>query len=205
MESIEAQQAAGGLAGLFSLHRAELRRFLNARCGNADEAEDLLQDLWIKASAQPSGPIANGRAYLFRMASNLILDARRAQQRAMARDRKWSDVDGDGSALPEDRPDPTLPADEALAQAQEARLVRQAIATLPPGAQRALRLHRIDGLPQAQVAEIMGISRSGVEKHLAVAMKHLRNALLDCGLIGPATSKGQKPSRGGEPRQEQRP
>ena len=82
----DADRAAGGLAGLLAGHRAELLRFLAARCGDAEEAQDLLQDLWIKASAQAEGPIANGRAYLFRMANNLVLDRRRAQQRAMRRD-----------------------------------------------------------------------------------------------------------------------
>ena len=78
-----------GLAGLFVLHRGELLRFLSARCGNRDEAEDLIQELWIKAESAASGPIANGRAYLFRMANNLFLDRRRAHQRTMARDRMW--------------------------------------------------------------------------------------------------------------------
>ena len=36
------------------------------------------------------GPIANGRAYLFRMANNLALDRVRRRQRAMRRDRAWS-------------------------------------------------------------------------------------------------------------------
>ena len=71
------------------LHRAELLRFLFARCGDRDEAQDLIQELWIKAESAACGAIANGRAYLFRMANNLVLDRRRAQHRAMARDRNW--------------------------------------------------------------------------------------------------------------------
>ncbi|MDD3797586.1 MAG: RNA polymerase sigma factor [Novosphingobium sp.] len=202
MQSDKAETADGGLAGLFAHHRAELLRFLAARCGGAEEAEDLLQELWIKASDQPSGPIANGRAYLFRMANNLVLDMRRAQQRAMARDRNWLEAEGYGTEPAEDRPDPALPADEEIARQQEADLVRQAITKLPPGAQRALRLHKLEGRGHAEVARIMGISRSGVEKHLAVAMKHLRNALADCGLLSIAASKGQTAIRGGEPRKD---
>lgn len=205
MHSENADTAEGGLASLFSHHRAELLRFLVARCGNREEADDLLQDLWIKAADQPSGPIANGRAYLFRMANNLVLDRRRAEHRAMARDRAWVEADGHLGVDPEDRPDPALPADEAIMQSQEAEMVRQAIASLPPGAQKALRLHRLEGYPQAEVAQIMGISRSGVEKHLAVAMKHLRNALADCGLFPAAASKGQSGIRGGEPRKDSEP
>jgi len=201
----DADRAAGGLAGLLAGHRAELLRFLAARCGDAEEAQDLLQDLWIKASAQAEGPIANGRAYLFRMANNLVLDRRRAQQRAMRRDHQWLDEAGGGTAPVEDRPDPALPADAEMERREEAEMLHRAIASLPPGAQRALRLHRIEGRPQGEVAEIMGISRSGVEKHLAVAMKHLRNALADCGYPPGAASHAQGQAGGDVPRSDLRP
>lgn len=181
-----------GLAGLLALHRAELLRFLGARCGDRDEAEDLIQELWIKAGNAASGPIANGRAYLFRMANNLVLDRRRAHQRSMARDRTWlREGPGDeGDAL--HRPDPAEAPDEALAREQERAMIELAISKLPPGARRALRLHRIEGHPQGEVAAMMGISRSGVEKHLAAAMRHLREALRDCGYFAGAASQQQQ-------------
>jgi RNA polymerase sigma-70 factor (ECF subfamily) len=57
--------------------------------------------------------------------------------------------------------------------------IASAIAALPEGAAQAFRLHKIDGLSHAEVAARLGISRSGVEKHIAVAMKHLRRLLAD--------------------------
>lgn len=197
--------ANDGLTRLFELHRAELVRFLRARCGDAADAEDLMQELWLKLAGTTTGPIANGRAYLFRMANNLVLDQLRTRRRAMARDRVWIDASGPTAENIEDQPDPALPADEMLMREQEAALLHRAIATLPPGAQRALRLHRIDGLGQAEVARIMGISRSGVEKHLAVAARHLRAALADCGLLPIAASGPQGARRGGQPSTESRP
>jgi len=190
----------GGLAQLFEEHRQELLRFLAARCGDPAQAEDFLQELWIKAAAHSGGPVANGRAYLFRMANNLVLDGVRASRRAMARDRAWIEPDAAPDTLPEDRPDPALPADEAFARQQEAEILEQAISELPQGAQRALRLYRIEEMSQADVAREMGISRSGVEKHLAVAMKHLRNKLSDCGLLSAAASHEQGIVRDGETR-----
>jgi len=179
-----------GLAALVGIYRADLRAFLTARCGDPGEAEDLLQELWLKASGLAAGPIANGRAYLFRVANNLVLDRVRARHRAMHRDRNWLE-DTSGGLAAEDRPDPTLAADEALLRDEEARILREAIAELPPGARRALELHRFENHDQAEVARIMGISRSGVEKHLATAMKHLRRALADCGYFDAAASRGQ--------------
>jgi len=126
-----------------------------------------------------------------------VLDALRGRRRAMTRDRHWLVEDGGGDSPPEDRSDPSLPADEAIARGQEVERLRAAIAALPPGAREALRLFRIDGKPQSEIAAIMGISRSGVEKHLALAMRHLRNALADCG-SGDAAASAKQGAHGSE-------
>lgn len=185
---------ASGLSEFVQQHRADLARFLAARCGDAALAEDLLQDLWIKATSQASGPVANPRAYLFRMANNLVLDHHRSMHRTMVRDREWMDADGSAPTEVEDLADPAIPADEAIAREQEARLVQGAISRLPPGSRRAFHLCRIEGRKLEEAARILGISRSGVEKHLAVAMKNLRADLTNCGLIGSAASIEHKGS-----------
>lgn len=180
----------GGLAALVGIHRAALLAFLTARCGDAAEAEDLLQDMWLKLANTPAGPVQNPRSYLFKVANNMVLDRLRTRQRAMRRDREWIG----GASVPsgvEDRPDPGPRAEDQLLQQEEDAVLRRAIETLPPGARRALQLHRFEGHGQADVAAIMGISRSGVEKHIATAMRHLRQALADCGYFGPAASVGQ--------------
>ena len=195
--------AGDGLAALYHQHRRDLLRFLTARCGDATLAEDLMQDLWIRLNAHASGPVSQGRPYLFRMANNLVLDSARARHRRMARDRGWIESDGPCPPLPEARPDPAPPADEDLARAQETLMLSAAIATLPPGARQALQLYRLDEHSQSEVAKIMGISRSGVEKHLAVAMKHLRQRLMDCGLIRAAASGETGQAGGGKAQGEQ--
>ncbi|AMK25252.1 MULTISPECIES: RNA polymerase sigma factor [unclassified Sphingobium] len=193
-----------GLARLLEVHRAELLRFLCGRCGSRDEAQDVMQDLWIKARAQPAGPIGNPRAYLFRMANNIVLDRLRAAQRAMRRERAWLEEDHGGVAeAPEVRIDATEPVDEAIARRQEAEILRSAIAGLPEGAARALRLYRFEGMGQSEIAQVLGISRSGVEKHLALAMKHLRAALANCGSFAAAASQDHGADDGAKPRMEQ--
>lgn len=205
-----AEPAANGLAWLFERHRPDLLRFLRARCGDVGEADDLVQELWLKIASLTPGPIANGRAYLFRMANNLVLDHRRSRHRAMARDQAWLGVLGRGDHAPEFSHDPSPNAEEALQLGEEAGILADAIAGLPPGAARALRLHRLDGLPQGDVANIMGISRSGVEKHLVVALRHLRRILfeqqrLDCGLPATTASLQSKDADGGQIRGEHKP
>jgi len=203
MESQE-HADADGLVLLLEMHRAELLRFLTARCGSAEEAEDVVQDMWIKVTGLATGPITNGRAYLFRMANNLVLDRARGRRRSMRRERVWIEVEGGGVAEPpEDRKDPGEPADEVSAREQEAQVLRDAIADLPEGARRALGLYRFAGLGQREIADVMGISRSGVEKHLALAIKKLRQALADCGLFDTAASQGHGGQSGRKPRMEQ--
>lgn len=186
--------ANAGLARLLEEHRAELLRFLTARCGDASEAEDLLQDLWFKAARTAAGPVVNGRAYLFRMANNLVLDRVRERQRAMRRDREWLERDEIVPSATGARADPAAGAETGLIESEEAEQLHRAIMTLPDGARRALMLYRFEGLGQAQIAGIMGISRSGVEKHLAVAMRHLRRRLVDCGFFGVAPSHENEPA-----------
>jgi RNA polymerase sigma-70 factor (ECF subfamily) len=203
-ESEPAETGASGLALVLEENRRALLQFLAARCGSADEAQDLLQELWFKVGAQPSGPIAAPRAYLFRMANNLVLDQARGRQRAMRRERVWLETENGGvAAAVEDRRDPGEPADEALVRRQEAEILHEAIAALPEGAGRALRLYRFDGLGQSEIARVMGISRSGVEKHLALAMKRLRAALVGCGLFEGAASSRDGVISGKQPQMEQ--
>ena len=66
---------------------------------------------------------------------------------------------------------------------------------------RTVERHRIVeiGNLAADNAWSMGISRSGVEKHLALAMKHLRQSLKDCGFFGAAASLDQETAGGKAP------
>ncbi|MFO6448614.1 RNA polymerase sigma factor [Erythrobacter sp. NE805] len=194
-------RTSAGLAALIEAHRGELLRFLASRCGDADVAQDLLQELWLKLADTDPGPIANGRAYLMRAANNLALDRLRARRRAMTRDRRWLEEDAGGDLL--NRPDPAPRADEALLEAEEAAVLEAAITRLPDGARRALRLYRFEGMKQHEIAEVMGITRSGVEKHLALAMKQLRDSLADCGFFDAAASREQPHTNRGGSRQDE--
>lgn len=191
--------ADAGLSALLSAERGGLLRFLTARCGDPAEAEDLLQELWLKVATTAVGPIANGRAYLFRMANNLALDHARARRRSMRRDRSWLEGDEPGVADIEARPDPAPGAEAQLIEEQEAHQVRRAVDALPEGARRALLLYRFERRGQGEIAAIMGISRSGVEKHLALAMKHLRRSLNDCGFFDTAPSQNREAAGGEAP------
>lgn len=171
--------ASGGLALLYEQHRAEILRYVRARTGDPAEAEDVVQELWLKVQSGESGPVANGRAYLFRMAHNLVLDRLREQRRRRLRDQGWSVERSAGTGDGGELVDPGQSTESALIAGEDLSRLVVAIGQLPVGARRAFCLHKLDGLSHGDVAARLGISRSGVEKHIAVAMKHLRQALLD--------------------------
>jgi RNA polymerase sigma-70 factor (ECF subfamily) len=165
-----------GLLQSFGEHRSDILRFLRARTGSADDAEDLAADLFVKLQTlDPTGPIANPRSYLLAMANNLVLDRLRENRRRQLRERRWTEEQVGPEGEPAiDRGD--TPEMAAL-EADEARRLRQAIETLPPGARRVLVMHKLEGRAHGEIASTLGISRSAVEKHMAVAMTHLRRAL----------------------------
>jgi RNA polymerase sigma-70 factor (ECF subfamily) len=160
------------LLAVYLERRANLVRFLAARAGSLAAAEDLAQELYLKlASRDAAGPVGNPTAMLYRMALNLMLDRARGEARSAARDTAWrqiarSEVGGVDVA---DEP----PADEAAASAQRLRQLLAAVQHLPPQAGRAFRLHKLEGLSQAETARVMGLSVKAVEKHVSAALKAL--------------------------------
>jgi RNA polymerase sigma-70 factor (ECF subfamily) len=168
---------SGGLLDVLARERGAVRRFLIARTRSDALADDLMSELWVKARAAEGGEIGNATAYLYRMANNLVLDHLREERRRARREQDWTSeqvgplpATGEAAA-----PDPS--AEARMIEADERRRLAEAIAALPEGARRVLRMHKLEGLSHGEVAESLGISRSAVEKHMAVAMTHLRRHL----------------------------
>ena len=154
---------AEALKSLLTSERAAIERFLIARGSSAVEAEDLLQDLFIKLETRPTGPVADVKAYLYRMADNLFLDCRRAEQRRKRREEDWSAPEGTLSTVGSPA---SLGADQALIAQEQLRAVESALAQLPERTTEVFSRFRIDGQRQSAIAADLGISLSAVEKHL---------------------------------------
>ena len=78
---------ATGLSELFMANSAALLRFLRAR-GAGENAEDMIQDMWMKLEAKDLGPVSDPLPYLYRMANNLMLDRYRSATRREPSDRR---------------------------------------------------------------------------------------------------------------------
>ena len=158
----------GGLQRIYEDEREPLLRYFRAH-GAGESAEDCLHELWLKVSSSAAGPIASPRSYLFRAATNLIIDRRRAAVQSARRDRSWSEVTDrlETSVAPDPGPERELDARRTLAK------VEQSLAALPARAIAIFREHRIEGRTQRQIAEQRQLSASTIESDLRLVYRAL--------------------------------
>ena len=157
--------AAAGLEAAFLEQREKLLRFLRAR-GAGEAAEDLLQEVWLKIAEARSGPVAAPLPYIYTVANRLMIDRHRSRRQEVLREREWTDTVADTATGKSDAPG----ADRTLAAIQMAALVAALLDGLePPRVGQIFRRHRVDGVPQRQIAEEFGVSLSTVEADLRKA------------------------------------
>jgi len=153
-----------GLKAYFLRERPMLLRLLVARLGSAEEAEDVLQDVWLRLETMTSPPISQPGGYLFRMANNIAIDRRRTALSRTRREHDWAEACGGADAH--------VPSgEEALIVAERLREIDAAVAALPERTAHIFRLYRYDHVPRRAIAETIGISLSAVEKHLGAAYR----------------------------------
>lgn len=152
--------------------RDDLVRFFAARLRSMTAAEDLAQDLYIRvASLELGEPVENPSAYLYRLASNLMLDRLRSDRRSGARDGAWLQshrVEMGGESIA----DVPSPEQSAVSRQRLAKMV-EAMADLPPKTRRAFELHKLEGMTQEETAQALGVSRKTVEKQISTALQRL--------------------------------
>lgn len=151
--------------------RADLLRFFTLRTRSVGQAEDIVQDLYLKLqSSEPPPDLKSTDAWLYRLGVNIMLDRAKQQKRQVARDDSWGRLTaGPGAEPTAEEP----PADEAVASRQRLARLVAAVDELPPQVAAAFRLHKFDGLTHGQVAERLGVSRSAIEKYIMSALRTL--------------------------------
>ncbi|RYJ63960.1 RNA polymerase sigma factor [Pseudomonas songnenensis] len=145
-------------------HRQQLVAHLTRLGGCRALAEDLAQDAWLKlAQVMPEQSLANPKAYLFRIATNLLRDALR--HRALV---------GAGDEAPLELIEAVQADPCGLVEHQCAlRCVLRQLDDLPPRCRQVFELARLEGLSQAEIAERLGISVNTVIAQLAKARQRL--------------------------------
>jgi RNA polymerase sigma-70 factor (ECF subfamily) len=166
LETAVASLLAGEVAAFRVLVNATMPRLfrLAARLmGGVEEAEDVLQDAYLRAYEALSNGRFDSRSgvetWLYRIVVNASLDALRSRQRIEKR--------------------PTMFSLQSLDSAQlEARVALRELAdwvrALSPEQRTAILLKELEGLTAAEIAVAMGRSEGAVEQYLVRARAALR-------------------------------
>ena len=158
---LSADAPPAGIEAVYLAHRENLLRFLRAR-GAGPEADDLVQELWLRIMACPMGPVVNPISYLYRAANNLMLNAYRTSARSSARAEAWGEIHTSGEANA---------AETELVAREEIALAQSRLADCGSRAEEMFILFRVEGMSQRDIAERFQLSVSAVEKNIRRAYR----------------------------------
>jgi RNA polymerase sigma-70 factor (ECF subfamily) len=139
-----------------------------------DIAEEIVRDVFMRIWQQRATLPATEdvRGYLYAAARNRARDHLK-HERVVERSRRGVGADHRPPGMGES---PAAP--DAQLEAQELRAaIEHALSVLPDRVREAVVLQRQHGLSYAEIAGVMGISVSTVEKHIIAALKALRKSI----------------------------
>jgi RNA polymerase sigma-70 factor (ECF subfamily) len=161
---------------LYRQHAARLYNLAYRMAGTANEADDLLQDIFLLAYRKVGsfrGESSLG-TWLYRLAMNHCLDVLRSRQSRMGQ--QTDSLDEDSAAEPAAAP--------ALGAVSRIDLDR-AIDRLPPACRAAFLLHDVEGFGHGEVGAILGISEGTSKSQVHKARLRIRTYLTQPRVIHP--------------------
>jgi RNA polymerase sigma-70 factor (ECF subfamily) len=165
------------ISALYAQEFSDLRRHIVRKLRNPFEAEDVVQEAYIRMLTMPAAHtvLRNAKAFLFTVASNLAVDTVRREQRQR---RLFPTMNETSTAFEGDALEVICPrrsTEEQVDASMRLDCVLDALNDLPAACRQAFTLHKLEELSYAEVAAEMGVTVSMVEKHLSRALQHLRN------------------------------
>ena len=154
---------------------AELRMRLGRVCRDADEIDDVVQEMYCRMLKLESvDQIREPKGYVLRMAKNILIDQFRHE--AVVR------IDAVANLEELELEDPApCPERVALARA-ELKWVLGLISNLPDRCRQVFRARRIYGLSQSATAETLGLTENVVEKETMRGMALLSETIARVGM-----------------------
>ena len=159
-----------------------LHRFICSRLPDEDDAEDILQDVFLRIHDRIDTvrDVQKLESWIYQIARNSIVDYYRRRRSLVS----LSDLpDGSESELgeasvgpgPEDKDADEDPIVQSLTAD-----IREIVQSLPEPYREALLLTEDQGLSQKELAEQLGISLSGAKSRVQRARQKIKDALLSC-------------------------
>ena len=159
---------------LFELHRLALYRYLKRVVASREDAQEILQETYLRLLRQPSFEHIrqNARAYLFQTATNLSHDFfRRRVHKSIEAEADMFAASGMGvphwSGWPE----------VALQGEQTQSIVIEALGELPSAVRTALLQHRFQDLTHREIALRLGVSERTIERYIKDGLSHIASRL----------------------------
>lgn len=160
-------QTRAEFESLIERYQGPLVRYAFRRLGNIQDAEDAVQEVFVRGYVQMQGGrrVSDALAYLYRMAANVCTDVLRRRKRARWRpQRAETEPTADGGRSV---------ADEALKQESVQRIERL-VARLPRRQAEVVRLRVWDGLRFEEIAQVFGCPVSTIKSRFHYALVKLR-------------------------------
>jgi RNA polymerase sigma-70 factor, ECF subfamily len=139
-------------AALYSRHLETIYRYIYYRTGDSHDAEDLTEQVFLKAWEAMSRYKPVGSCFcswLYRISHNIVVDHHRRKKRV-----SYEELEGDN--LPPDGAEWSLL--DTMISAEESATLAAAIVRLPEDQQQVLLLRFIEGLGHAEIAQILNKS-----------------------------------------------
>ncbi len=157
------------LAQRFEEHRRRLRAVAYRMLGSVSEAEDAVQETWLRLSGSEAGEIENLSGWLTTVVARVSLNMLRS--RARRREEPLS------PHLPDpiiDRPDGVDPEHEALIADSVGLALLVVLETLTPAERLAFVLHDTFGVPFEEIARLTGRSPQAARQLASRARRRVR-------------------------------
>ena len=159
------------LAERFQEHRPQLRAVAYRMLGSTSEADDAVQETWIRLSGSAVGEIGNLEAWLITVVGRVALN--------MLRSRKTRREEPLGAHLPDpivDRADGVDPEHEALLADSVGLALFVVLETLTPAERLAYVLHDMFSVPFDEIGAILGRSPDAARQLASRGRRRIRDA-----------------------------
>lgn len=151
---------------LYSSHSKKIYNYIYYKCGNKDQAEDLVQEAYVKMWKNCAKIVYDkARSFLYTVANNMFLNEV-AHKKVVLNYQKLPTK----SATNED-PSYLIEEQEFMEKLQNA------IADLTEGQREVFLMNRIDGMSYKEIAVTLEISIKAVEKRMHGALLKMREKI----------------------------
>jgi RNA polymerase sigma-70 factor (ECF subfamily) len=178
-------------SALVDRHSGRLMAYFYRQSGDRDLAEDCTQEVFVRLyrARERYGPTASFPTFLYTIARNYWIDVVRSR-RARPREALLGSDKGEESPLSWNEASTDDEPEAAAEAAEQVVRLRAALSTLGEGQREAVQLGVIEGLPYAEVADILGVPVGTVKSRVHAAIRVLRQRM-----GGEADAEGEQPPR----------